>query len=157
MMHKKIFVTVLVAVLTIGTHYTHAQAPTNTINEHAAIINAYFKERNMPLEGQGLEMVAASDKYNLDWRLLPAIAIQESSGGKHMCKNNPYGYGSCKITFTSVSAATEKVAQTLGGFNKNVNVYKNTDTAEKLHYYNGTVVPAYPNEVMATMNRISHE
>ena len=109
----------------------------------------------MPLEGQGEAMVATADKYGLDWRLLPAIAIRESSGGKHMCKNNPYGWGSCRITFDSIEAATERVGKSLGGFNPNLKMYKTPDTRKKLYYYNGTVLPTYPSEVISIMTKIN--
>lgn len=41
-------------------------------------------------------LVAIADEYGIDWRLLPAIAVHESSGGLHACDYNAWGYGSCK-------------------------------------------------------------
>ena len=114
-------------------------------------IDNYFRERNMPLEGYGKKMVEVAEKNGLDWRLLPAISIRESSGGKHMCKNNPFGWGSCKIIFSSLNEAIDTVGYKLN----NLPVYKGKSTKQKLYYYNGTVVPSYPDEVIVIMNKIS--
>src|SRR3989338_7032956 len=43
-------------------------------------IDSYFRNRNMPLEGYGFKLVKEAQKYELDWRLMPAIAVRESSG-----------------------------------------------------------------------------
>src|SRR3989338_4200708 len=51
----------------------------------AEAIDGYFRERNMPLEGAGLKMVLAAEANGIDWRLLPAISIRESTGGKNAC------------------------------------------------------------------------
>src|SRR3989344_2636875 len=39
--------------------------------------------------------ITVADKYKLDYRLLPAIAMQESNGGKKIITDsfNPFGYG----------------------------------------------------------------
>ena len=63
--------------------------------QKARSIDAYFKERRMPLTGMGTKMVEEAEINNLDWRLLPAIAVRESTGGKFDCKkveNNPFGW-----------------------------------------------------------------
>ena len=36
----------------------------------------------MPLFGMGMKMCKEAEKNELDWRLLPAIAVRESTGGK---------------------------------------------------------------------------
>lgn len=113
-------------------------------------IDNYFKQRNMPLQGYGKKMVEVADKHGLDWRLLPAISIRESSGGKHMCANNPFGWGSCRITFDNLDQAIETVGYKL----ENLPVYKGKTTERKLYYYNGTVVPTYPQEVLDIMSKI---
>src|SRR3989344_1421304 len=83
----------------------------------AAIIDEYFDDRSMPLKGHGKKFVDEAEKHNLDWRLLPALAIRESSGGKFGCDNNPFGWGSCKINFKNIDEAIEIVALNLGGAN----------------------------------------
>lgn len=123
----------------------------------AETIDTYFKDRSMPLEGTGMTFVLVAEKYGLDYRLLPAIAVRESSGGKQACGNNPFGWGSCKLhNFKSYGDAIESLGKNLGGANaKTARYYAGKDTAEKLYHYNGTVVESYPDEVMAIMEKIS--
>ena len=130
------------------------------LQEQAQAIDAYFAQRNMPLEGYGLKMAEVARKYNLDWRLLPSIAVQESGGGKHAiwrCKNNPFGWASCDIGFESTENAIEMVALNLAGENpKTQKYYKNKNVKEKLYYYNGTVVLNYPQTVLAIMDKFDN-
>ena len=127
--------------------------------EKAEAIDTYFKERSMPLEGTGMTFVLVAEKYGLDWRLLPAIGVRESSGGKAACGFNPFGWGSCKLhNFGSYEQAIEALGKNLGGANpKTARYYAGKSTKEKLYYYNGTVVPTYPDEVLAIMKKIESD
>lgn len=126
--------------------------------EHARKIDAYYAKRNMPLEGYGAKMIAEAENNGLDWRLLPAIAIKESTGGKFDCYNNPFGWGSCKIKFSSYNEAIKTVARNLGGNNPNTaQYYKDKTTEEKLHHYNNVVVPTYTAEILEFMELIEQE
>ncbi len=124
--------------------------------QKADAINTYFKERSMPLNGTGMTFVLVAEKYGLDWRLLPAIGVRESSGGKAACGYNPFGWGSCKLSnFSSYEQAIESLGKNLGGGNpKTARYYAGNTTMEKLYYYNGTVLPSYPDEVLAIMKKI---
>jgi hypothetical protein len=124
--------------------------------QKADSIDSYFKERSMPLEGKGMTFVLVAEKYGLDWRLLPAIGVRESSGGKAACKYNAFGWGSCKLhNFHSYEEAIEAVGRNLGGANpKTSRYYAGKTTAEKLYFYNGSVEPTYPDEVVAIMKKI---
>lgn len=129
---------------------------------HAEAIDAYFTDRKMPLAGYGRAMADAAAKYEIDWRLLPAIAVRESSGGKQACGNNPFGWGSCKKgigTFESVEEAIDVVAMNLGGWNaRTAPFYAGRGTEAKLKAYNPpTIVPNYAAEVMAIMDAIGVE
>ncbi len=118
-------------------------------DERMARIDRYFAERNMPLVGYGAEFVEAADQCNMDWRLLPAIAVRESSGGKQTCGNNPFGWASCRADFESMEQAIEVVGANLCGFNpRTEGYYKNKTTYERLWNYNGLVNPNYPEEVL---------
>lgn len=155
---KKIILSVVIALSLIfgisfvaKTYYGERPSSHQQIEDTRALqIDNYFKAHKMPLDGYGKQMVEVADKYNLDWRLLPAISVRESSGGLHMCKNNPFGWGSCKITFNSLNEAIETVGYKLA----NLQVYKDKTTWKKLYYYNGTVIASYPDEVVAIMNKI---
>jgi hypothetical protein len=127
----------------------------------AEAINAYFAEHDMPLVGMGLKMAEEADLNNIDWRLLPAIAVRESTGGKNTCdkvKHNPFGWGSCKIGFSSDEEAIETVARNLGGNNPNTaRHYDNKTVKQILRAYNPpSIVPRYAEQVMAIMKDIGN-
>jgi hypothetical protein len=124
--------------------------------QKADAIDTFFHERSMPMEGTGMTFVLVAEKYGLDWTLLPAIAVRESSGGKQACGNNPFGWGSCKLhNFNSYEHAIEALGKNLGGANpKTASYYAGKSTMKKLYYYNGTVLPEYPDEVLAIMKMI---
>ena len=130
-----------------------------TVTAKAAAIDDYFRSKGMPLAGTGRKMVEEANKYGLDWRLLPAIAVRESTGGKFACKsvtNSFFGYGSCKINFKSKDHAIEVVAQSISG-NKpsTAHHYAGKSTIEILEAYNPrTVVAHYPEQVMKIMDTI---
>ena len=126
------------------------QVEAEVLDTRVEKVEKYFEARNMPLSAYAKQMVEVSDTNGLDWRLLPAISVRETSGGKHMCKNNPFGWGSCKIGFKSVDEAITTVGDKLA----NLPVYKNKTVERKLYYYNGTVVKTYPKEVMEIMDSI---
>ncbi len=127
-------------------------------SERAAKIDAYYGRYNLPLTGYGMKMVLVAEKNGIDWNLLPAIAMRETTGGKFACYKNPFGWGSCKIKFANFDEAIEMVGKNLGGGNKKTAIYySNNTSAQKLYYYNGTVVPSYPREVMKIMTRIENQ
>lgn len=128
----------------------------------ADAIDLYFKLRGMPLAGTGLKMVEEAEKNELDWRLLPALAVRESTGGKHACQrveNNSFGWNSCKTGFDSNEETIEVVARNLGGNNpKTKKHYADKTTEGILKAYNPPrVVPNYSAQVMRIMNAIGEE
>lgn len=129
------------------------------LKSKADAIDAYFRARKMPLKGMGMVMAEAADKYGLDYRLIPAISVIESTGGKNACQrveHNFFGWGSCKISFNSDEEAIETVARNLGGKNPNTKYhYSGKDTREILQKYNPpSVVPDYADKVMSVMDAI---
>lgn len=84
----------------------------------AKIIEEFFKDYKSPLSLYSDVFIQVSDKYKLDYKLLPAITMQESNGGKRVIKNsyNPFGYGiygTLVIKFSSWEEAIEKVGKAL--------------------------------------------
>jgi hypothetical protein len=140
-----------------ATPVTQVEVSVNDLRQQKAdAINAYFKKYGMPLAGTGMTFVLSAEKYGLDWRLLPAMSVRESSGGKAACGYNVFGWGSCKLSnFKSYEDAIEQVAKNLGGGNpKTSRYYAGKSTMQKLYYYNGTVLPSYPGEVASIMSVI---
>lgn len=84
----------------------------------AKIIEDFYKGYSSELASQSEQFIAVSDKYKIDWRLLPAISMQESNGAKQMPTNsfNPFGYGiygGKAIKFSSFEEAIERVGKAL--------------------------------------------
>jgi hypothetical protein len=143
---------------TISTSVITKQEDIDRNKERAEKIDAFFALYDSPLVGYGEKFVAEANKNDIDWRLLPAIAMRESTGGKHACKNVPnsvFGYGSCKISFKSVDDSIRIVAESLGGNNPNTaNHYDDKTTLQILRKYN-SVIKNYPKQVTEIMKMIN--
>jgi hypothetical protein len=126
----------------------------------AAKIDKYFANNNLPLAGYGKFFVETSDKYNLDWRLLAAIAMRESTGGKNPCpygSKNVFGWHSCKTYFKTYEEAIDKVGQHLAGEVKSTaGYYKNKTIPQKLKRYN-SVIPDYTQDIYSIMAKIENQ
>jgi len=125
----------------------------------ADAIDSFYKSRGMPLAGYGEKMVLEAEKNGLDWRLLAAIAVRESTGGKFKCQKvtfSSFGWGSCKINFDSHNEEIEIVARNLGGNNpKTERYYKGKTVKGILQAYNPpTIVLRYAEQVMRVMENI---
>ncbi|OGK19614.1 hypothetical protein A3D80_04750 [Candidatus Roizmanbacteria bacterium RIFCSPHIGHO2_02_FULL_40_13b] len=81
----------------------------------AANLKNFFRQYNSPLFDFTEDLVRIQDKYGIDYRVLPAIAMQESEG----CKKIPPGshncwgwgiYGDQVMMFSSYPEAMETVA-----------------------------------------------
>ncbi|OIO19987.1 MAG: hypothetical protein CO029_03000 [Candidatus Magasanikbacteria bacterium CG_4_9_14_0_2_um_filter_41_10] len=132
----------------------HPKAMEAIDDDRAARIDAYFAKFNMPLEGYGDVFISSADQCGMDWRLLPAIAIRESSGGKHMQYNNPFGWGGAQIPFESMGEAIMNVGSHLCGNEENTaKYYARSTVQQKLYRYNGTVIASYPMEVKWIMRQ----
>jgi hypothetical protein len=158
----------LIAIAAIGilTAMIWILSPSRTITIHVADkeseraekIDLYFKERNMPLAGYGQQFIREAKANGLEWNLLPAIAIRESSGGKEACGGNVFGWASCKKTFKDYEEAIKVVAKHLGGnVSSTASFYRDKTTKEKLLAYNPpSIVPLYADEVIEIMKRIEN-
>lgn len=89
-----------------------------TTDARKLIVAQYLKQYNSPLSGYSDKLLATSDYYGLDYRLLVAIAQQESNLCKRIPENsyNCWGFGiyGDKVTrFENYPQAIETVAKTL--------------------------------------------
>jgi hypothetical protein len=59
------------------------------------IIASYLRDHGSPMVGSAGTFVTVADKYDLDWRLLVAVAGKESTFGLHVPKGsyNAWGWG----------------------------------------------------------------
>lgn len=140
-----------------------ASNPSDSLEYRAALIDSYFAKHKLPLAGFGKKMVIEADKHNLDWRLLPAIGMQESTGGKFACEGklsiewNPWGWNSCKGKgFKSMEESIETIARVLSGNHEGTaHYYRNKDVKGILETWNPPyVAPTYAKEVMRIMDSI---
>lgn len=125
--------------------------------ERAAKIDAYFGQYNLPLAGHGMTFVHEADKYDqVDWRLLAAIAMKESTGGSfEFAPNNFAGWGN-KVAFPTRDIAIARITEHLAGENESTaHHYAGQDTEGILAKYN-SVIPTYTAEIFAIMEDIEN-
>lgn len=82
------------------------------------MIRQFFAKYKSPLEPYAQNVVSSAEKYNLDFRLIPAIAMQESNLCSKIPNNshNCWGFGiyGSKVTrFNDYPQAIETVTKTL--------------------------------------------
>lgn len=106
-------------------------------------------------------MVEAADAAGLDWRLMPAIAVHESSAGRAACGGNFSGLGSCGpgYVFATWEEGIRMTAETLSK-----RPYTGLGTREQLCMWvsgNGDCpshsAQEYAERVMATMEAMGPE
>ena len=90
----------------------------NPQDARAKALDSFFAKYNSPLVGHAQIIVDEADKNKIDYRLLPAIAMQESTLCKKIIKDsyNCWGFGiyGGKVTkFVSYDAAIIKITSTL--------------------------------------------
>ncbi len=134
--------------------------PTQEDLDRAAQIDRYYGRYNLPLTGHGLAMVLAAKQHGIDYRLIAAIGMIESTGGKFACKKvnySAFGWGSCKINFKSYEESIEVISKNLGGDNPaTAKHYAGKSLRGILESYNPpSVVPNYADKVMKQMDIIS--
>ncbi len=82
------------------------------------VLQKFFRTYNSPLENEADFIVKISDTWGLDYKIIPAISMQESGGCKKIPDNsfNCWGfgiYGKNSLSFTSYSEAISQVAKTI--------------------------------------------
>jgi len=67
-------------------------------------VRKYLAGRQAPLAAYAEEFVKAADHYNIDYRIIAAISVIESGGGKHTFRpHNAWGWG--KMSFENWTEA----------------------------------------------------
>ena len=91
---------------------------TEAVDARAVNLKSFFRKYNSPLYDHAEYIVETSDRYGFDYRLLPAIAMQESG----LCRVIPYDsyncwgwgiYGNTVTRFGSYEEAIDTVARGL--------------------------------------------
>lgn len=127
--------------------YIQPQPPDQRLEK----LETFFEKFNCPKPNYAQAYLTAADQNNLDWRLLPAISIQESTCGRHQIKNNWWGWNSARTGFESVEAGINEVSRQLsvGRY------YADLATNAKLGRYNPN--PEYPGKILMLMQQIDEQ
>jgi hypothetical protein len=78
-------------------------------------LTEFFEKYDSPLANFAEDFVFLADKYDIDWRLVPAISGVESTFGKRIPYNsyNAYGWANGDYSFNSWEESIEIVSKTL--------------------------------------------
>ena len=127
-----------------GTPQPDAGIPDNR-NER---LETFFRSFGCPTPYYVNEYLAAADTFAIDYRLLPAISVLESTCGIHQRRNNRWGWDSARKGFVSFRAGLEYIARQLS----EGRYYKNKTLEEKVHMYNPR--PQYARQLDSLMRKI---
>ncbi|MEI6533399.1 MAG: hypothetical protein WCO06_06190 [Candidatus Roizmanbacteria bacterium] len=86
-----------------------------------ANLHAFFRKYDSPLFDQAEYIIKISDKYGMDYRLIPAISMQESGACRVIPDNsyNCWGWGIYGTTITRFSSYQEAIETVARGLKKN--------------------------------------
>jgi hypothetical protein len=118
------------------------------VDPRSARLEAFFKAYDCPGPLHIGEYLRAADSHALDYRILPAISLVESTCGAFERMNNRWGWDSVQSGFDSVPAGIEYIAEQLA---ENP-YYKGKTLEQKLFTYNP--YKAYVREVKRLMQQI---
>ena len=110
-------------------------------------ITAFYARWDAPLASKAEYILDISEKYGLDWRLIPAISIVESTGGRYCFRSyNAFCWG--RMSFSSFEQAIETVARGLStGYR--------TDNPYTIAYkYNPVTPESWGSKVSGLMSQI---
>ena len=115
-------------------------------------LSRFFKYYHCPDIAYQLinDFLYAADKNNLDYRIIPAVFLQESSCGKHYPEdtNNVLGWESARKTFATIPECIGFVAERFA----NGRYYQGKSLIQKLLAYNPN--PAYGPKILKLMAEI---
>ena len=111
-------------------------------------LEAFFRAYDCPGPFHVQEYLRAADSHALDYRILPAISLVESTCGAFQLMNNRWGWDSTQSGFESVPAGIDYITAQLAENPK----YKGKTVKEKLFTYNP--YPAYVRQVERLMRQI---
>ena len=128
-------------------HVQPRPAPTQ-LDVRVSRLGAFFSAHHCPEPHYVDEYIRAADRYGLDYRLLPAISVRETSCGWTERNNNRWGFHPQTQTFVSVESGIEFLSRHLA----EQRPYAGKRLKEKLFTYNPRI--AYPAEVEHIMKQI---
>lgn len=94
----------------IDRYYAQAQNKGNSLaavgksDSRPVIVDNFLAKHKSPMRGLGSVFVSVADQYKIDYRLLPAIAFQESTLGKRIPRGSHNAFGWAIYTGTNSGA-----------------------------------------------------
>src|SRR6185295_18324618 len=95
-------------------------------------LEAFFERYQCPQPHYTADYLKAADRFDLDYRLLPAISVRESTCGQYTRGNNHWGWRSPRFDFESVPRGIAYVSRQLSERPQ----YRMQPVAGKLWVYN---------------------
>jgi len=117
-------------------------------DQRHAKLETFFQSFGCPAPYHVKEYLGTADTYAIDYRLLPAISVLESTCGIYQRENNRWGWASARKGFASFRAGLEYIAHQLAYGH----YYKNKTLEEKVHMYNPR--PQYALQLERLMRKI---
>ncbi len=117
-------------------------------DQRRAKLETFFRSFGCPAPYHVKEYLGAADANAIDYRLLPAISVLESTCGIYQRENNRWGWASARKSFASFRAGLEYIAHQLA----EGRYYKNKTLEEKVRVYNPR--PQYARQLQSLMRRI---
>jgi hypothetical protein len=119
-----------------------------TAKTRAGRLEAFFKAHSCPAPYHVDDYLDAADLNELDYRMLPAVSVRESTCGRHARLNNVWGWDSARTGFESIAHGIHYIAYQLA-FGRQ---YRGKSIDQKLLVYNPN--PQYVKEVHRLMLEI---
>jgi hypothetical protein len=142
----------LVVISIIAVEFARAanapSAPPQPADERGLKLQAFFESYRCPAPYHVEDYLKEADKNAIDYRLLPAISVRESTCGRHARLNNHWGWDSARSGFSSVKAGIRYVARKLALGHS----YKDKTVQGKLETYNPEL--QYAAEIRQLMDEI---
>jgi hypothetical protein len=127
----------------------HGEQKAPVADRRLARLQAFFGKADCPAKAYSTDFLAASDRYSLDWRLLPSISYVESTGGKSARNNNIFGWDSGRASFRTARAAIHEVGYRL----THSHLYRSKNLDQLLAIYNPS--GQYAQKVKSVMAQIA--
>lgn len=90
------------------------------VDPRTQILTDYFAKYNSPLENHAQDFIDAADVYDVDWKLVPAIAGVESTFGKNIPGGyNAWGWGVYGNQALGFKTWRDGIFTVTGGLKKN--------------------------------------
>lgn len=114
-------------------------------------LEAFFRSYGCPAPFHVEEYLSEADANAIDYRLLPALSVRESTCGWYARGNNRWGWDSARTDFESVTHGIHFLARELSSGPR----YRGKSLKQKLNTYNSR--PQYARQVQNLMRQVESD